>query len=278
MSEFKKVMSGLVQGLEKKIQERFGTQAGYQQVKAVVEGKARKVSIKTMVTDARAVFSGENKPSLLAGRALEDLQATLGNRLALFSTGLEAQSSVTASGMEKMRAILENRATVAVHEVSGEEALLVGRLLAPDGSTPIRGAQVVVRGTGEEAEKIVATAVTDDNGEYAIKLDKAMLEEAPKKVAVLFQSPKGETIATTRALTPVRGKASTVKVGVAADKEKITAPLVQSDEERKEGAVGGISALATDQVELDLLRLRTEGAASSVTAMLEGVRDLFGSK
>ena len=278
MSEFKKVMSGLVQGLEKKIQERFGTQAGYQQVKAVVEGKARKVSIPTMVTDARAVFSGENKPSLLAGNLLEGIQATLGDRLALFSTGLEAQSSVTASGMEKMRAILENRATMAVHEVSGEEALLLGRLLAPDGSTPVRGAQVVVRGTGKEGEKIVATAVTDENGEYAIKLDKAMLEGAPKKVAVLFQSPKGETIAQSRALTPERGKVSAVKVDVAADKEEITAPLVQSDEERMKGAVGGISELATGQAELNLLRLRTEGAASSVTAMLDGVRDLVGPK
>ena len=278
MSKFKKVMSGLVQGLEKKIQERFGAQAGYQQVKAVMEGKAGKVNIHALVTDARAGFSGENKPSLLAGRALEGLQATLGNRLTLFSTGLDAQSSGAASGMEKMRAILENRPSAVVEDVKEGEVVLTGRLVAPDGSTPVRGAQVVVRGTGKEAEKIVTTAVTDENGEYAIRLDEAMLKEAPKKVAVLFQSPKGETIAESRALTPERGKVSTVKVDVAAEKGEITATLVRSDEERMKGAVGGISELATGQGEVNLLRRRTEGAASSLTATLEGVRDLFTSK
>ncbi len=267
----------MLKNLEDGIEKRFGSQAGYTQVKAVLEGKAETVDTKALIKDSRAVFTGDNKPELLMVNTIENLKGIVDTRTMLIPREIDDRQRIINNMIEKNKATIENRASVITHEVKAKEAMVNGRLVAADGN-PVAGAKVIVHGTGRDLSKIIAKAVTDANGEYVIKMDEKTVKESPKKIAITFDSPNGENIAGSNELSLTKGKASIVDIKVAEEKNEVVAPLLKSAEERKNVAMLEMAGLKRSEAELNLLRFRTEKSANVTKAKLDELKNLFMKK
>ncbi len=67
-------IKNLIKTLENTIETTFSAQPAYQQTKAVLEGKAKQVDVKTLIDDSRAMFAGSNKPEALFAAAVDHLK------------------------------------------------------------------------------------------------------------------------------------------------------------------------------------------------------------
>lgn len=267
----------VIKGIEYFIEERFGTQAGYQQVKAVLEGTVEKVETRSLVIESRAAFSGDNRPEKLAQDFLELLSTDVAMGKAEIPNALREREKAITDRIEKNKATVEGRTSNVEYEVATEEAVFIGRLVAADGKSPVSGAKVLVRGTGREAGKIVMIAVSDENGEYVLKMDAAMVREAPKKLVVAFESPKGEAIAESAPLSvaEVKGKTRVVPMVTPKEKNEMVSGLVVGEEERKAAARLEMAELKKGEVELAALRFRATKSIETLEAGLEGLKILY---
>lgn len=67
-------IKNLIKTIENSIEEKFSSHPAYQQTKAVLEGKAKQVDVKTLVDDSRAMFAGGNRPEALFIAAVDHLK------------------------------------------------------------------------------------------------------------------------------------------------------------------------------------------------------------
>ncbi len=273
-------ITSVIKGIEGFIEERFGSQAGYRQVKDVLEGKAEKVDTRSLVIESRAAFSGNNRPEALALDIIDGLRTDVEAGKAEIPGLLKEREKAITDRIEKNKATMESRPSNVEYEVAEEEAVFTGRLVAADGTSPVAGAKVLVRGTGREAETIVMTAVTDENGEYVIKMDAAMVKEAPKKLAVAFESPKGEAIAESSPvlLSATKGKTKVVPMVTPEEKKETVAGLVMKEEERTAAASIEMAELKKGEAELAALRFQADKSVKTVEAGLDALKDLFVKK
>lgn len=264
-----------LKGLEDQIEEQFGSHAGYQQVRAVLEGTAQEVNTRILISDARAVLSGENKPELVATGLVGELQNQFNMSTGLFSQAVEKVQKDLDASIEKKRAILENRASSVITEVPESESLITGRLVAADGVTPVEGAIVVLRGTGSERTAIIATVFTDENGEYAARLDEETLAKAPKKISIRFESKTGEIIAQSKGFSLAKGKARSVDLKVGKEKAGLADKLTRAEDVRKVSAINAMAVLAREESDLKTIHFQTEKSLKNLNAAFEGLKNLF---
>ena len=268
-------LTEFIKSLEGGIEERFSSQAGYQQVKAVLQGKAGKIDATSLIIDSRAAFAGANRPELVAAGVTDALRNVLMAKISSERERVGGDLKVLGDQLEQARAVMENRASVKEYAVSTVEAAVSGRLVMDDGKTPVAGARVVVHGTGDNYEKIVAEAVTDTNGEYVITMDKHMVSEAPAKITLAFNTPKGENIAHSGEVSLEKGKVLTVDKKVKEEMKDAASPLTRSAEETREMAAFEITSLKRSQVELEQYDMQAEEAARSVAATMDQLKKIF---
>ena len=268
----------MIQYIEKGIEDRFGSQALYQNVKDVLEGKAEAINTRELVRNSCGFFSGENKPHLLLANIIKNLNELFDARSKSISKGIKEQERYIANGIEKNSALMENRASKITYDIDNGEALFTGRLISSDGLNPVAGAKVFIRGAGKTASKVIATAQTDANGEYVIKLDEEAVKEAPKNVKINFNTPKEEIIAESADLSLTKGKVKSVNVNVAEDKQEIASELIQDIEERKRIAMLEVAEVKKNEAELNLLRFQTERSANTIKTRLDNIKALFMGK
>lgn len=265
----------LMKGIEDAIEERFATQAGYQQVKAALEGTAEKVDTRSLVVESRAVFAGANKPEILAVQVIAALKENVDLKMQAVPAFTEAEHTAVTAEIEKKRAIIERRASKTTYEAGASEGVVAGRLVAADGITPVAGAAVVIRGVGPEAEKVVAEGVTDANGEYVIRMDEEVLKRAPRRVIATFTTRRGEKLLESGELALAKGKSTVLHATVAEERREAASALIQDVEERRQSAMLDLAELKRKETEIELLRFQTEKSAGEVKAMFDAVGDLF---
>jgi len=101
-------VKNLIKTIENTIEEKFSSHPAYQQTKAVLEGKAKQVDVKTLVDDSRAMFAGGNKPEVLLSAAVDHLK----NRIVL-------NADVFKKDIEESKGKLNERMTEAKNIVAG---------------------------------------------------------------------------------------------------------------------------------------------------------------
>ena len=133
------IMNVVIKGIEERIDKKFGAQLAFKQVKAALEGKGEKPDPSGLIMDAKAMFSGENKPVLLAVESLAKLQAQVEKRTDTLQEALNKERRVLSDSIEKNVAFLGNRASHISHTVEADEALFAGRLADETGAKPVAG-------------------------------------------------------------------------------------------------------------------------------------------
>jgi CRISPR/Cas system CMR-associated protein Cmr5 small subunit len=268
-------LTELVKTLEVGIEKRFSSQVGYQQVKAVLQGKTKKIDAPSLIIESKAVFAGENRPELVALGVADVLQKVVTSRISSKRERVDSDLKTLGERVEKTRAVMENRASVKKYAVSKEEAAVSGRLVMDDGKTPVAGARVMVHGTGDDYAKIVAEGVTDANGEYVIKMDKHMVSEAPAKVTLAFNTPKGENIAHSAEVSLKKGKVLTVDNNVKEEMKDAASPLTKSAEEMKTLASFEMASIKRSKIELEQYDMQAEDAARSVATAMDQLKKII---
>jgi hypothetical protein len=269
------ILTEIIGTLEKGIEERYSSQAGYQQVKAVLQGKAGKIDATSLIIDSRAAFAGNNRPEMVAAGVSDSFQNVLVTKIASERERIGGDLTILRDQVEKTRAVMENRATVKEYAVDAEEAAVSGRLVMDDGNTPVAGARVVVHDTGDNYEKIVAEGVTDANGEYAITMDKRLVSEAPAKITLAFNTPMGENIAHSGEVFLEKGKVFRVDNKVKEEMKDAASPLARNVEEMRTMAAVELASLNRRQIELEQFDQQTDAAARSVATMMDQVKKIF---
>jgi len=115
-------VKNLIKTLENTIEEKFSSHPAYQQTKAVLEGKAKQVDVKTLIDDSRAMFAGSNKPEALISAAVDHLKTRIVQNADTFKKDIE-ESRVKLS--ERMT---EAKKIVASIRLKKEEDLAARRI------------------------------------------------------------------------------------------------------------------------------------------------------
>jgi hypothetical protein len=269
------------QGLEEMIEKNFGTHAGYQQVKSFAEGKLDKVDGRELITNARAVFSGDKRPDLLVGRALGGIQNRVETRVSDLYKAIDQKQLSLAQEVEKNQAIIDNRPSQTAQTVDQQEVVFSGRLTAEDGQKPLAGARVIMNSSkaGGAASNVIAQAVTDANGEYAIRIDKTLIRKAPQNVSISFETGKGEQFAKSRVITlsKVLGKVEVNNIQVARDKSSLVGVMVKNAEELRPQAALKMAEFKKNGAELDMFRFQMQQAAQTLKDRIGQIKGLFES-
>jgi hypothetical protein len=279
VSKIKEIkITEMIKGLEGGIEKKFSSQPAYQQVKTILEGKAEKVDVKSLIADSRAMFSGDNKPELLAANVIETLKAVMDKNIAEVKNEIAGNLKTLGEQLETRRAVFENRRSIKEIKLKPDEAALSGRLVMNDGITPVAGAKVVVHGTGDDYSKIIATGITDINGEYIIEIDERIVKESPQKITIAFNSPKDENIAHSGDISLRTGEAIMTDMNISADKNEIAKPLTRSLEERKHAVTLEMAGLKKTEAELMQHSFVIEKSVNEIKAKFDGLKDLFVKK
>ena len=280
MTEYNKILE-MAKAFEKKADEILAKYPGYPKVKEVLEGKTKKVDVRSMIMDSKAFFSGKNSPVELVKTALDgtDLGMTLATGKA--KEFLNEQEKELSDELEKKNAIIENRAATKVHKVKKDDSVFTGRLMSDDGKKPIAGARVLVRVKGDETAKpVLAEVVTDVNGEYMIHLDKDKLKLAGKSVSVGFETRDGEILTKAKdiVINTVKGKAATIDGKVSEDKMDIATEFVSDTEANKRHAYLEMAELKKSEAEIKLFRFKAETANNELKEKINKLKNLFEVK
>jgi hypothetical protein len=269
-------LKNMMKGLEETIEARFGSQLGYKQVKAALEKKGPRPDPRALIMDSRAVFSGNNKPVLLAVEGIDNLDKQVTAKSGTLLGTLDGQRASVAASMEKSRALLENRAANIAHDVKAEEAVFVGRLAAENGTQPLAGAKVVIRSSGTDP-RMVAETVTDANGEYVIKMGAAEIKKATKTLTIAYETKDGTVIDEKKKiyLSAAMGQAKVVDAVVAEDKKDLAADLFQATDERKQQALLEMAELKKTEAELNQVSFKARRSADKLSQNLSGLKGLF---
>lgn len=267
----------MFKAVEEKIEQRFGAQAGFKDVKAMLEGKAEKPDVRSMIMDSRAVFSGENKPQVLALKTVDifknEMDVTTGGAKAV----LDLKKKDIAENMEKNMAIVENRSSNISYDIKKEDALFIGRFTGDEDVKPVAGIRVVIRGTDSTAKKVIAETVTDANGEYVIKMDKETIKKSPKNITISFETKSGESITKTKtiSLTKAVGKVEKVDIKVPEDKKDLTKDILKGAKDRKYQAMIEITELKKAESELKLFEYKARTSSSELRDKLDEIKAIF---
>lgn len=269
-------LKNLMRGFEEKIEKRFGSHRAYKQVKAALEKKGAKPDPMALIMDSKAMFSGNNKPSILVTEAVTALEKQIESRSGAMLKAFDKKKKVVANNIEKNRAFLENRASNIVHDVNADEALFAGRLIVEEGAKPVAGAKIIVRTSGADA-KVVAEAVTDANGEYVIKMGADEVKKATKTLTFSFETADGHTIAKSKKATLATAKGSTKVVDVTVSEKNIdlVSKMVETAEKRKSQALLEMSELKKTEAELNMIKFRTKSSSDKIRKKLAEIRSLF---
>ena len=111
-------VKNLIKTIENTIEEKFSSHPAYQQTKAVLEGKAKQVDVKTLVDDSRAMFAGGNKPEVLLSAAVDHLK----NRIVL-------NADVFKKDIEESKGKLNERMTEAKNIAT--QAMIISPAIRP---------------------------------------------------------------------------------------------------------------------------------------------------
>jgi hypothetical protein len=104
------------------IEKTHSGEPAYQQAKAMLEGRAKQVDVTALMSDSRAMFSGNNKPAVLFVAAVEHIQNKLVQNTDLLKKELaENQKRVRENTAEAIKG-LEAIPTATEGEASSPEA------------------------------------------------------------------------------------------------------------------------------------------------------------
>jgi len=269
-------LKSLLKGFEDGIEAKFGPHPGFKQVKAALRKTGGRPDPRAMIMDARAVFTGDNKPLTLATTGIDNLEKQVAAQKDKLLAGVAENRRAVADNIEKNRALLENRSANIAHDVKADEALFTGRLAAENGTQPLAGARVIVRTSGADP-KIVSETVTDANGEYVIKMGAAEIEKATRTLAIAYETQDGTVIDEKKKiyLSAARGKTKVVDGDVAEDKKDLAAELIQSSDERKQQALLEMAELKKTAAELNQFDFKTRSSTDKLSQNLAELKSLF---
>jgi hypothetical protein len=270
-------LKDLTKTLEDNIEKNFGTHPGYLQIKSFLEGKAGKVDGRTLVTDAHAVFTGDNKPEMLVSRVFGGMQNKIETRVSVLHQVIDQNKLNISQELEKKQAIIENRPANITHTAGPQEAVLTGRLMNETGQKPLAGAEVVLSAKVGTVQKVISRTVTDDNGEYIIRLDQTLTKEAPKSLSLAFETTGREQFAKSLPITlsKVMGKVEVHNIQAAGDKSKLVVDMVKNAEDRKPQAMIQIGELKRTEGELDLLRFQIQQSTETLKGQIGNLKSIF---